>query len=40
VECRRLVLQHRREALVEQLVDHALWGRQIDDGRYVLLSRA
>src|SRR3954469_22004877 len=39
-ECRALVLRKRREALVERLDDPALWGRPVDDERYVLLSRA
>jgi SAM-dependent methyltransferase len=38
-DCRELVLRHRREALVERLDDPALWGREIRDERYVLLSR-
>jgi len=37
--CQELVLEHRREALVERLDDPALWGRPIDDERYALLSR-
>jgi SAM-dependent methyltransferase len=37
-DCRELVLQHRREAIVELLQDPVLWGRVIDDERYVLLS--
>ena len=38
-ECRELVLRHRREADVRQLApDPALWGRRVDDERYLLLS--
>ena len=37
-DCRALVVQHRREAVVERLDDPALWGRTIEDERYVLLS--
>jgi SAM-dependent methyltransferase len=36
--CRELVLRHRREAVVERLDDPALWGREIDDERYVVVS--
>jgi SAM-dependent methyltransferase len=36
--CRDLVLRHRAEAAVERLDDPALWGRAIDDERYVLVS--
>ena len=39
-ECRRLVLGVRREAVVERLSDPLLWGRRVDDERYVMLSRA
>jgi SAM-dependent methyltransferase len=38
-DCEVLVLQHRREAVVQRLEDPALWGREIDDERYALLSR-
>jgi SAM-dependent methyltransferase len=38
-ETRALVRRHRREAEVERLDDPALWGRAIDDDRYVLVSR-
>jgi SAM-dependent methyltransferase len=38
-EARRLVLRHRAEAAVERLDDPMLWGRVIDDERYVLVSR-
>jgi SAM-dependent methyltransferase len=38
-QCRALVLRHRREAAVEPLDDPALWGRAIDDERYLLVSR-
>jgi ubiquinone/menaquinone biosynthesis C-methylase UbiE len=38
-ECRDLVLRHRRKAVVRQLAgDRALWGRAVDDERYVLVS--
>ena len=38
-ECRQLVLRHRGEADVRQLgPDPALWGRLVDDERYLLLS--
>jgi ubiquinone/menaquinone biosynthesis C-methylase UbiE len=37
--CRELVLRHRAEATVERLDDPALWGRRIDDERYLLVSR-
>ena len=38
-ECRELVLRHRGEADVRQLApDPALWGRRVDDERYLLLS--
>jgi SAM-dependent methyltransferase len=36
--CRELVLRHRREAVLERLDDPALWGREIDDVRYVVVS--
>jgi ubiquinone/menaquinone biosynthesis C-methylase UbiE len=36
--CRELVLRHRREAVLERLDDPALWGREIDDERYVIVS--
>jgi SAM-dependent methyltransferase len=38
-ELRRLVLRHRSEAEVLRLPDPALWGRPIDDERYLLVSR-
>jgi SAM-dependent methyltransferase len=38
-ECRALVGAHRREAEVRNLDDSALWGKEIDDERYLLLSR-
>jgi ubiquinone/menaquinone biosynthesis C-methylase UbiE len=38
-ECRDLVLRHRRTADVRQLAGNAaLWGREVDDERYVLVS--
>lgn len=38
-ECRALVLEVREEAEVRRLDDPALWGRAIDDERYLLVSR-
>jgi SAM-dependent methyltransferase len=38
-ELQRLVLRHRSEADVVRLPDPALWGRPIDDERYLLVSR-
>jgi SAM-dependent methyltransferase len=39
-ECRAAVLRHREEADVQHLADDAaLWGRAVDDERYVLVSR-
>jgi SAM-dependent methyltransferase len=38
-ECRALVREHRHEAEVRKLDDPALWGKEIDDERYLLLSR-
>ena len=38
-DCRELVLRHRRNAVVRHLADDAtLWGRSVDDERYVLVS--
>ncbi len=38
-ECRALVLRHREEADVRHLAnDAALWGRSVDDERYLLVS--
>jgi ubiquinone/menaquinone biosynthesis C-methylase UbiE len=37
-ETRALVRRHRREAAVERLDDPVLWGRAIDDERYLLVS--
>jgi len=38
-ECRASVLRHREEAIVRQLgADSELWGRDVDDERYVLVS--
>ena len=38
-ECRELVLRHRSTAVVRQLApETALWGRRVDDERYVLVS--
>lgn len=39
-ECRALVLDVRQEADVTPLDDPALWGRLIDDERYLLVSRS
>jgi SAM-dependent methyltransferase len=39
VECRDLVLRHRRTADLRQLAgDSALWGRDVEDERYLLVS--
>lgn len=38
-ECRALVGRHRQEATVRLLDDAALWGRTVDDERYLVLSR-
>lgn len=38
-ECRSLVLEHRHQATVHQLRDPSLWGRTINDERYVVVSR-
>jgi SAM-dependent methyltransferase len=35
---RELVLQHRSEAVVERLDDPLLWGRRVDDERYLVIS--
>jgi SAM-dependent methyltransferase len=37
--CRELVLRHREEAEVTHLPQPDLWGREIDDERYLLVSR-
>jgi ubiquinone/menaquinone biosynthesis C-methylase UbiE len=38
-DCRAVVLRHRAEAVVRHLgADSALWGRDVDDERYVLVS--
>ncbi|GAA4677476.1 class I SAM-dependent methyltransferase [Nocardioides nanhaiensis] len=39
-ECRRLVLEHRRQADVVALTDPALWGGPISDERYLVVSRS
>jgi len=39
-ECRELVLRHRRHADVVPLTDPALWGKEISDDRYLILSRS
>ena len=38
--CRELVLRHRRHADVVALTDPALWGKEISDDRYLILSRS
>lgn len=38
--CRRLVLEHRREADVVELDEPALWGGPITDERYLVVSRS
>lgn len=38
-EAAALVLRHRSEAVVTNLDDPTLWGRPIDDERYLLVSR-
>jgi ubiquinone/menaquinone biosynthesis C-methylase UbiE len=38
-DCRALVLRHRAQATVRQLgPDSALWGKSVDDERYVVVS--
>jgi ubiquinone/menaquinone biosynthesis C-methylase UbiE len=40
-DCRDLVLRHRRTATVRQLADDAaLWGRGVEDERYLLVSQS
>lgn len=39
-ECRDLVLRHRSNAEVVPLTDPALWGKEISDERYLILSRS
>ncbi|WP_439659476.1 class I SAM-dependent methyltransferase [Lentzea sp. HUAS TT2] len=38
-ECRALVAEVRQETTVRRLDDPALWGRRIEDERYLLVSR-
>ena len=38
-ECEALVSSVRREADIKRLDDAALWGRQVDDERYLVTSR-
>lgn len=38
-ECQALVRHHRQEATIRRLDDATLWGRAIDDDRYLVLSR-
>ena len=37
-ECREIVLRHRDRATVKTLADPALWGRVVDDERYLVVS--
>ncbi len=37
--CAQLVLRHRAEAVVTHLPQPQLWGKEIDDERYLLVSR-
>jgi ubiquinone/menaquinone biosynthesis C-methylase UbiE len=37
-ECEALVRRHRQDAVVTPLTDPALWGRTVDDERYLLVS--
>jgi SAM-dependent methyltransferase len=37
-ECREVVLRHRDRATVRTLADPALWGRVVDDERYLVVS--
>ena len=37
-ECKALVLRHRRSATVRRLESPDLWGRPVDDERYLLVS--
>lgn len=39
-ECEALVRNHRQEAHVKKLDGPALWGAEIDDERYVVISRS
>jgi SAM-dependent methyltransferase len=39
-ECEALVRRHRQEAEVRELTDAALWGKQITDERYLVVSRS
>ena len=39
-ETERLVREHRSDATVKQLTDPVLWGRQVEDERYLLVSLA
>jgi ubiquinone/menaquinone biosynthesis C-methylase UbiE len=40
-ECRSLVLRHRAEAIVQPLSENeGLWGKPVDDERYLILSRS
>lgn len=38
-DCQALVLEQRQEARLQRLDDPALWGRHIDDERYLIVSR-
>lgn len=37
--CEELVLRHRSEAVVTHLPQPELWGKEVDDERYLLVSR-
>jgi ubiquinone/menaquinone biosynthesis C-methylase UbiE len=39
-DCESLVREVRSDAEVRRLIDPSLWGREIDDERYLLVSRA
>jgi ubiquinone/menaquinone biosynthesis C-methylase UbiE len=39
-ECEALVRRHRQDAEVRMLSDAALWGQQISDERYLVVSRS
>jgi hypothetical protein len=40
-DCRSLVLRHRAEAIVQPLSENeGLWGKPVDDERYLILSRS
>lgn len=37
-ECERLVREHRSSVVIRHLDDETLWGRRVEDARYVALS--